>query len=209
MTVTALVMAGGKGTRMALAEEKPMLRVGGKPVVALVLEALQNAKKVDSVVVAVSDYTPKTAKYLESFPVKVLKTPGKEYVSDMGYAVKALKLQTVLAIAADVPLITSEIIDEVIEHYFVCGKSALVVAVPLETKSELGMSLGYAFDFGGKQVVPAGINVNDGGKIDDAELEQEVYVVDKVEVAVNINTVEELRIAEEQFAKAFRKAYKC
>ena len=202
MTVTALVMAGGKGTRMALAEEKPMLRVGGKPVVTLVLEALQKATKVDSVVVAVSDYTPKTAKYLESFPVKVLKTPGKEYVSDMGYAVKTLKLQTVLAIAADMPLITGEIIDEVIERYFASGKPALAVAVPLATKRKLGMSLGYAFDFGGRRVVPAGINVNDGGKIDDAELEQEVYVLDKMEVAVNINTVEELRIAEEQFAKA-------
>ena len=67
MTVTALVMAGGKGTRMALAEEKPMLRLGGKPVVALVIEALRNAKKVDSVVVAVSDYTPKTAKVSGKF----------------------------------------------------------------------------------------------------------------------------------------------
>jgi adenosylcobinamide-phosphate guanylyltransferase len=201
MTVTALVMAGGKGTRMALAEEKPMLCVGGKPVVALVLEALQKAKKVDCVVVAVSAYTPKTARYLESFPVTVLKTPGKEYVSDMGYAVKALKLQTVLAIAADMPLITGEIIDGVIECYFASGKPTLAVVVPLETKRKLGMSLGYAFDFGGKRVVPAGINVNDGGKIGDAELEQEVYVVDKVQVAVNINTVEELRIAEEQFAK--------
>ena len=201
MTVTALVMAGGKGTRMTLAEEKPLLRVGGKPVVELVLEALKNAKKVDSVVVAVSHYTPKTAKHLEKFPVKILKTPGKEYVSDMGYAVKTLKLQTVLTIAADMPLITGDIIDEIIERYLAYGKPALAVAVPLETKQKLGMNLGYAFDFGGKQVVPAGINVNDGSRIDDAELEQEVYVLDKVEVAVNINTVEELRIAEEQFAK--------
>ena len=201
MTVTALVMAGGKGTRMTLAEEKPLLRVGGKPVVELVLEALKNAKKVDSVVVAVSHYTPKTAKYLESFPVTVLKTPGKEYVSDMGYAVKTLKIQTVLTIAADMPLITSEIIDEIIERYLACGKPALAVAVPLETKQKLGMSLSYSFEHEGKQVVPAGINLNDGTRIDDAELEQEVYVLDKVEVAVNINTVEELRIAEEQFAK--------
>ncbi len=201
MTVTALVMAGGKGSRMALAEEKPLLCVGGKPIIELVIKALTNARKVDSIVVAVSDYTPKTARYLENFPVRVLKTPGNDYVSDMGYAVKALKLRTILAIAADIPLITGEIVDDIIERYVACGKPALAVAVPLETKQTLGMSLGYAFELECKRVVPAGINVNSGERIDDAELEQDVYVLDRVEVAVNINTVEELRIAEEQYFK--------
>jgi adenosylcobinamide-phosphate guanylyltransferase len=201
MTVTALVMAGGKGSRMTLAEEKPLILVGGKPVIELVLKALKNAKKVDNVVVAVSCYTPKTAKHLEKFPIEVLATPGKEYVSDMGYAVKTLKLQTVLAIAADMPLITGEIIDDIIECYFKSGKPALAVAVPLETKQKLGMSLGYAFEYDGRRVVPAGINVNDGAKIDDAELEQEVYVLDSVNVAVNINTIEELRVAEDQYLR--------
>jgi adenosylcobinamide-phosphate guanylyltransferase len=83
MGVTALVMAGGKGTRMALSEEKPLLQVGGKPVIEHVITALKNAKKVSSIVVAVSDYTPKTAKLMLKFPVSVIKTPGKEYVSDM------------------------------------------------------------------------------------------------------------------------------
>jgi adenosylcobinamide-phosphate guanylyltransferase len=204
MKTTALVMAGGKGTRMALTQEKPLLEVGGKPVVSLVLDALANAEKLNSVVVAVSDYTPKTAAYLAGFSVKVVKTPGKEYVSDMGYAVKVLGLETVLAIAADMPLITGEIIDDVLEKYVSCGKSALVVAVPLETKRKLGMSLGYAFDHEGQQVVPAGININDGRRIDDEELEQDVYVMDRVEVAVNINTVDELKRAQELFAQTHK-----
>jgi adenosylcobinamide-phosphate guanylyltransferase len=202
MTVTALVMAGGKGTRMALATEKPLLSVGGQPVIERVIDALKNAQKVDAVVVAVSDYTPKTALHLSKFPVKVLKTPGKEYVSDMGYAVRALKLQTVLTISSDMPLITAEIIDDILEHYASCGKPALAVAVPVETKERLGMSLGYAFDVDGRRVVPAGINVNDGAKIEDPELDQAVYVVDKAEVAVNINTVDELKTAEALFAKS-------
>jgi adenosylcobinamide-phosphate guanylyltransferase len=61
MTTTALVMAGGKGTRLALAVEKPLLQVGGKPVVDLVLDVLCGAKLVDSVVVAVRRTPPKTA----------------------------------------------------------------------------------------------------------------------------------------------------
>ncbi len=201
MGVTALVMAGGKGSRMALAEEKPLLMVGGKPVIEHVLAALESAKKVDGIVVAVSDYTPKTAEHLAKFPVKVVKTPGKEYVSDMGYAVKRLKLQAVLALAADLPLITAEIIDEVVRCYEECGKPALTVTVPITSKSKLGLGGEYAFEVDGELVVPAGINVIDGNRIDEEKLEDAVCVVNRNEVAVNINTVQELKIAEDLFQK--------
>ena len=201
MAVTALVMAGGKGSRMALKEEKPLLQVGGKPVIEHVLEALKKAKKVDAVVVAVSDYTPKTAELVSKFPVSVVHTPGKEFVSDMGYAVRALKLQTVLAIGADFPLITAEVIDGIVECYEQCGKPALTVAVPMETKAKLGLGEKYGFELNGKRVVPAGINVIDGLRIDEAELEEKTCVLDRKEVAVNINTVQELHIAQELFQK--------
>jgi len=201
MKVTAVVMAGGKGTRLALKEEKPLLEVSGKPVIDHVLEALKNAQKLVGVAVAVSDYTPKSAAYLKGSSVQVLKTPGNEYVSDLAYAVKTLKLEVVLALPADMPLIKGEIIDDVIEHFLAAGKPALAVAVPLETKKRLGMGLGYAFEHDGQVVVPAGINMIEGKRIDDGELEQEVYVVDKPEVAVNINTVKELELARQHFAR--------
>jgi adenosylcobinamide-phosphate guanylyltransferase len=201
MGVTALVMAGGKGTRMMLSEEKPLLKIGGKTVIEHVLAALENAEKVDSIVVAVSDYTPETAKLMAKFPVTVIKTPGKEYVSDMGYAVKKLHLRMVLAIAADLLLITSEVIDDIVERYEQCGKPALAVVVPMETKEKLGLGGEYTFEVENRLVVPAGINVIDGRKIDEEELDQEIYVVDRKEVAVNINTVQELKIAEDLFIK--------
>lgn len=201
MTVTALIMAGGKGRRMTLSEEKPLLLIGGKPVIEHVITALRNSQKVDFIVVAVSDYTPKTTHHLTEFPIKILKTPGKEYVSDMAYAVKTLKLETVLTVPADMPLLTGEIIDNVLGHYFKCGKPALAVAVPLETKQNFGMSLSYSFEYAGKRVVPAGINVNDGTKIGEAELDQAICLLDLPEVAININTIEELQVAEKEFLK--------
>ena len=201
MGVTALVMAGGKGSRMALSNEKPLLKVGGKPVIAHVLVALKNAKKVDSIVVAVSDSTPKTADLMSKLQVSVIKTPGKGYVSDMGYAVRVLKLKTVLAIGADFPLITSQVIDDIVECYEQCGKPALSVAVSMDAKVKLGLSRKYGFEFDGKHVVPAGINVIDGRRIEEEELDEETCVLDQKEVAVNINTVQELQIAEELFRK--------
>jgi len=199
MGVTALVMAGGKGTRMRLRGEKPMLKVGGKPMIQHVLDALKKAERVDEIVVAVSKHTPRTAEAMERLSVKVLETPGKGYVSDMQYAVKKLKLNTVLTISSDLPLVTDEIIDEAIERYERCGKPALTVAAPAETRERLGLKLDYIIEGKGRRLVPAGINLIDGRRIDEPELEEEVLVVDREEVAVNVNTPEDLRIVEQFF----------
>ena len=202
MGITALVMAGGRGTRMQIREEKPLIRVCGKPVIEYVISALQNAEKIDDILVATSTCTPKTANYMSSFHVKVVETPGKDYVSDMGYMSQTLKLGVFLAVAADLPLVTSEVLDAIVERYEQCGKPALTVAVPLSTKTKLGMCVEYSFKMEDKDVVPAGINVIDGRKrYGDEWLDQDIYLLNLDELAVNINTVQELQIAEHLLAK--------
>jgi len=200
MGVTALLMAGGKGSRMALSQEKPLLEVGGKPMIEYVINALKNAKRIDTTIVVVSRHTPKTTKLIKRFSVKILETPGEDYVPDMEYAVKKLKLKTVLTISADLPLITGEVIDSIIERYMQCNKPALTVAVPMETKERLGLGVEYALKAGDKRLVPAGINMIDGRRIDEGELEEEIYVIDDEKVAMNVNTPHDLKIAENMFA---------
>ena len=201
--VVALVMAGGKGTRMKLAEEKPLIKVCGKPVIEYVLLALKNAKKIDSIIVATTSATPKTTALMKQLGVQVIETPGKDYVSDMGYTVQALKLGIFLAVAADLPLVKSEMIDDIVTSYERCGKPALTVAVPLQTKAKLGMSIEYSFTTeDNREVVPVGINVINGSKrYGDEWLDQEIYVLNHEELAVNINTVQELQLAERLLAK--------
>jgi GTP:adenosylcobinamide-phosphate guanylyltransferase len=67
----------------------------------------------------------------------------------------------------------------------------------METKVKLGLDGKYGFELNGEHVVPAGINVIDGRRIDEKELDEEIYVSDRKEVAMNINTIQELRIAED------------
>ena len=197
MGIVALVMAGGKGTRMRIAEEKPLVKVCGKPVIKYVLAALKDAKKIDSIIVATSSCTPRTTQLMKQLGVQVIETPGKDYVSDMGYAVQTLKLGIFLAIAADLPLVKGEMIDSVVERYEDCGKPALTVAVPLEIKAKLGMCIGYSFKADDQDVVPVGINVIDGRKrYGDEWLDQDIYLMEIEELAVNINTVQELQLAE-------------
>ncbi len=202
MTVPALVMAGGKGTRMGSTQEKPLIKVCGKPVIEYVLDALKSAKKIDKVYVAVTERTPKTAQLMRESNVQIVMTPGQDYVSDMGYATQTLKLGKFLAVAADLPLVTGEILDRIVEHYENCGKPALTVAVPIETKTRMGMSVEYSFKMDDKDVVPTGINVIDGGKrYGDEWLDQDIFLFDTDELAVNVNTPKELQIAECIIAK--------
>jgi adenosylcobinamide-phosphate guanylyltransferase len=181
---------------MKLEGEKPLLNVAGKPMIEHVLDALRRVKKIEKIVVAVSRHTPETARMVKKrFSIQALKTPGEDYVSDTQYAIKKLKLKTVLTISADLPLVTSEIIEEVIKRYERCGKPALAVAVPVETCEKLGLGANHVFEVGGRLLVPAGINVIDGKRIDEEELEEEVFVIDREEVAVNVNTLEDLKVA--------------
>jgi adenosylcobinamide-phosphate guanylyltransferase len=206
MGVVALVMAGGKGTRMRIVEEKPLVKVCGKPVIEYVLEALKDSKKISAIIVATSSCTPKTTQLMKHLGVQVIETPGKDYVSDMGYAVQTLKLGVFLAIAADLPLVKGEMIDKIVDRYERCGKPALTVAVLLETKAKLGMCIEYSFKTGDKDVVPVGINVIDGQKrYGDEWLDQDIYLLNCEELVVNINTVSELHLAELLLNKQIKK----
>lgn len=203
MGIVALVMAGGRGSRMKIKIEKPLVEVGDKPVIEYVISALKSAKKIDRIIVATSPSTPETAALIKQLGVEIIKTPGVDYVSDMGYTVHALKLGVFLAVAADLPLIRPEMVDAVVTRYEQCGKPALTVAVPLETKVKLGMSIEYSFKTeDNRDVVPVGINVIDGSKrYGDEWLDQDIYVLNYDELAVNINTVQELQLAEQLLTK--------
>jgi len=45
--------------------------------------------------------------------------------------------------------------------------------------------------------------VIDGRRIDQGELEEEIYVIDGEEVAVNVNTPNDLEVAERLFAERY------
>ncbi|HIJ08107.1 TPA: NTP transferase domain-containing protein [Candidatus Bathyarchaeota archaeon] len=199
MGVTAVLMAGGKGSRMQHSEEKPLVRLEGRPIIELVIRSLQNAKRVESIIVAVSHHTPRTAAFVTQFPVNIVSTPGNGYIQDLQYLVKQLNLRKVLTVAADIPLVTGQIIDEIVEKYESCGKPALAVVTSLEAKQKLGIGSEHSFKVAEKTVVPVGINIIDGRKIEDQQLEQEVFLMDKMEVAVNVNTLEELALAKRLF----------
>ncbi|RAP53083.1 MAG: TIGR00454 family protein [Methanosphaera sp. rholeuAM270] len=195
---TALIMAGGKGTRMDLDCEKPLIKVNNKTMISHVIDALLNSRYVDKILVAVSPNTPLTAKYLEDFPVEVIDTSGRGYIEDLSEVLSNRNYveedEVIMTIVSDLPFVTSQQLDDVLEHYFERKKPAMCVSVPEHLFKEYGIKPTLVFD----NLVPTGVNLllanND-------EQEQSIYESKNVELAFNINTINDLDLSEKYVQK--------
>ncbi len=196
MGIAAIVMAGGRAERLGVGE-KPLLKVGGKTMIESVIEALRHSKRVRKIAVAVSEATPLTEEVVRKMSLEVIRTPGEGYHSDMRYAIQKLGfVLPVLVVSADLPLLTADIVDEVVKYYERCTKPALTVVVPFRLYERIGLKPQYFFEIGSERFVPVGINIIDGRKVDDPWIEQEVLICKEVRRLVNVNRSADLKIAE-------------
>jgi len=192
----ALVMAGGRGSRMKLPIEKPLLEINGKKLIEYVLDALEKSNNIDNIHIAVSANGPETGKWLtpRSRDFNIINTPGSGYVSDMVGAVKSAGINgPVLMVMADLPLISSEMIDEVITKYHTIPQPALSVYNLLSVCRSKGLRPDTVFNKNGQLIVPSGLNILDADKIHE-EQEDYNYILDNHRLAVNVNTIEDLEI---------------
>ncbi len=186
--VTALIMAGGKGTRMKPGVEKPLVKINGIPMIQYVIDALKNADKIDNIIVATSKNTPKTDEFLKKNGIKTIMTPGKDYIHDLGLILSDFDENDILlTVTADLPLITGNIIDKVLNKYEKSPKPAMSVLVPLEIFQTYSIKPTTVFD----NLVPSGLNILRG--INKTQNE-EVLILEKIELALNINTCEDINL---------------
>jgi len=186
--VTALIMAGGKGTRMDFNGEKPLIKINNMPMIQYVIDALRDSKKIQEIIIATSKNTPETDEYLQNNGMKTIMTEGKDYVHDLSSLLLNFKPEDIiLTITADLPLITAEIIDIVIEKYEISSQPAMSVMVPEEFLRKYGIKPTSVFD----NLVPSGLNILRG--INKTQNE-EVLILEKIELAVNINTCKDINI---------------
>lgn len=190
----ALVMAGGKGSRLRMGE-KPLVKLFGRPLIDYVVSALLDSS-VDRIFVAVTENVPMTEEWAVGRELAVVDTSGKGFVADMVEAVeKAGVTEPILILMADLPLITPDLIDEIMETYRERAEPALSTHTPLDLHSRLGRRPDSLFNYHGQLIVPSGINILDGANIRE---EQEDYhlILKRIELAVNVNVVEDLKLCE-------------
>ena len=182
----ALVMCGGRGTRLDVDTEKPLYEVGGKPMLGRVLSALAESR-LDTIHGVVSPQTPQTRQYLDANwrGVGILDAPGEGYVADLQSALDEIKMP-VLTVAADLPLLDGEAVDTVLDQH---SEGSLSVVVPDALKGTVGVSSEQVTERAGQQVAATGLNVVGDG-------EERVHVSYDVRLAVNVNYESDAVVAE-------------
>ena len=198
MKIPALIMAGGKGTRMSLPTEKPLLPLLGKPLVDWVAEAVASAKNVAEFYVVTSPNTLETEKHCQNKGWKILHTDAKGYHNDLKQATFMAGLMgPVLTIPADSPAITNKFLDKIISQFEACSKDFYAVFVPIQTREGLGLSVDSTDEYKGEWYAVTGVNIVNGNKIQsEGKIETSALITEETEVLLNINTLKDLQIAE-------------
>ena len=194
MNVPALIMAGGKGKRMGLPFEKPLLPFLGKPLIDWVGGAVESACKVSEFYVVTSGNTPETEKHCKSKGWKVLHTDAKGYHDDLKQAVHEAGLTgPILTMPSDVPAVTGKFLDKVISAFEVSGKDFLAVFVPTEKRKRLGLSISSTDEYKGVWYAVSGVNIVNGAKIQqEGKIETSAIVTEEVGRLLNIHTLKDL-----------------
>lgn len=190
--IYAIVMAGGRGTRLKTPVEKPLFKIQDKPLIKYVLDNLDSSKLVEKVIIATSPNTPETSDYIGNFDYDILDTPGVDFLHDLSlildYFEKNSPDDVLLFINADLPFISGKCIDYILKSYFKQGKDALSTLIPVSIFNDLDLK--YEYEYQG--LVPVGVNIlRSVNKIQD----EYQLVMEKEEFAFNINTLQDADVA--------------
>ena len=181
-----IVMAGGKGSRMKLPEEKLLLKFK-KPIILQVAEALTTSDCFSKVVFITSPNSPKTKQLLEKNNYEIFDTPGIGYVEDLNLVLKSLN-DSVFIVSADLPLLDSEIIKKLVNFYNSNNKWTTILVTKKFLKS-LGLSSDYDITFENKLCNYTGISMINSQQISNLEnIEEKFVIVDDKRIGFNINT---------------------
>ena len=192
--IYAIVMAGGRGTRLKTPVEKPLFKLHDKPLIKYVLDNLNSSKLVEKIIIATSPNTPETTDYIRNFNHEILDTPGVDYLNDLSFILDYFENRSsediLLFINADLPFIDGRCIDYILEYYFESKKEALSTLIPVSIFNDLNLKYEYEY----KGLVPVGVNILKSiNKVqDECQL-----TIEKEELAFNINTLQDAEIANE------------
>ncbi|MDO5845434.1 MAG: NTP transferase domain-containing protein [Methanocorpusculum sp.] len=194
----ALILAGGEGSRLRLGE-KALVPVAGRPMIAHVLEAFAGA---DIEPVVVTSYkTPYTRNWCRANGADFLDTAGAGYVEDLCEAVEMTGEEGALfTSAADIPCLTADIIRFVEEEYRASGKPACSTWIPIELCKRYGMQPRYRECVSGVWATPCALNIFMGGMVHEVQ-DELTLLLNEPGLAFNVNTREELAVAEREFAR--------
>lgn len=181
-----LVMAGGKGVRMNLDNEKLLLKYK-KPIILHVIDSLKNSNCFSKILAITSSNSPKTKTLLQENNVEIFDTPGISYVKDLNLALKTIS-DVVLVTSGDLPLLDKEIIQKIVNQF---DSQNIWTSILVTNKflTTLGIESDYSVNFDNQICHYTGISLVDSKKISSLEnLEENYIIIDDKRIAFNLNT---------------------
>ena len=185
----ALIMAGGRGSRLAMGE-KPLVTICGMPMLRYVVDAFACAGC--EVVVVISSRTPYLRNWCTAQGVVYYQAAGNGYIQDIVEATTELEeAGPIFTSVADLPCLTPAIIARVRAWYRDCGTPACSVWIPERLCRAYDCRVQYRETVQGIPACPAGINVLTGSLIAGPQ-EEARLLLEEPRLAFNVNTREEL-----------------
>jgi len=169
-----LVMAGGKGTRMDISNEKLLLEYK-KPVIFHVIDALKNSHCFFQVIVATSPNSPDTKHVLEQNRIETLSTPGNGYVNDLNFLLQKMS-GSVFVTSGDLPLLDEEVI-QIMTEKFNSKNVWTSFLVSKKFLNSLGLESNLLINSGDIDCVHTGISIINADKIQNLDPVEENYII--------------------------------
>src|SRR6188472_1112508 len=204
VSMIAVVMCGGKGSRMADSTmiEKPLQMIREKTLIEYVVSALASCTIFDKVVIVPSRNTPMTSKFVRNIyrsfdKIEVIESLGLGYSLDLMQLVEYFKPSKLFLLGADLPFINAKIIKKIIDN---CAWDAPCISVILRKRfvESIGIKPSVILCKDNIFYCHSGITIIDslGVKDMNQRLSESYVLMDKKEIAVNVNTMKDLELAE-------------
>ena len=188
-------MAGGKGTRMDISNEKLLLEYK-KPVIFHVIDALKNSHCFSQVIVATSPNSPDTKHVLEQNRIETLSTPGNGYVNDLNFLLQKMS-GFVFVTSGDLPLLDEEII-QIMTEKFNSKNVWTSFLVSKKFLNSLGLESSLLVNSDNIECTYTGISIINVNKLElgnwPSPVKENYIILDDKRIAFNLNTNEDFEL---------------
>ena len=186
------VMAGGKGTRMNLDDEKLLLKYK-KSIILHVVDSLNDSNCFSKILAITSLHSPKTKKLLQENNIKTFDSSGIGYAEDLTLVLQSTN-DSVLVTSGDLPLLDKEIVRQIV-NYYDPEKIWTSILVTNKFLTTLGLKSNYSINYDNEICHYTGISLINANKITSSENINENYIImDDKRVAFNLNTKQDYEL---------------
>jgi len=187
-----LIMAGGKGTRMNLENEKLLLKYK-KPIIFHVFDSLKDSNCFSKILALTSSNSPNTRTLLQKNNVEIFDTTGIGYVEDLTLLLQSTN-DSVLVTSGDLPLLDAEIIQKIVKNYEP-EKIWTSILVTNQFLTKLGLESDYFVTHNNQKCNYTGISLINANKINSSKnLDEHYIIIDDKRIAFNLNTKQDYEL---------------